>query len=56
MTSKTYSCFVAITMLMMVVKPASFKAIDDFELPEEGKRSEAQMYYDQIPDESKFWK
>lgn len=45
----------AIALLIMVVKPAYCATIGDFDLPDAPK-TEAQMYYDQIPVESKLEK
>lgn len=50
---KKNSLLVAIVMLMMVVTPAYSAAIDDWRLPDAPK-TEAQMFYDQIPVESKL--
>lgn len=41
-----------LVMLMTIIDPANFAAIDDFNLPGEGKKSDAQMYYELIPVES----
>lgn len=53
MEMKKYSCLAAIVMLMMIVTPAYSAAIDDWELPDAPK-TDAQLYYDQIPIESKL--
>lgn len=45
---------VAIVMLIMVVKPALLKSIDDEHHLPDAPKSEAQMYFDQIPVESKL--
>lgn len=50
---KKNSRLVAIVMLMMVVAPAYSAAIDDWGLPDAPK-TEAQIYFDQIPVESKL--
>lgn len=54
MSFKKYSSLLVFVMLMVIAKPARPAAIDEFEAPEEGKRSEAQMYYELIPVESEL--
>lgn len=55
MKTKKYSQLMVIVMLIMMIKPAYFVPVDgDFNSPSEGKKSDAQMYFDQIPEESKL--
>lgn len=56
MEMKKYSRLLAIVMLIMVVKPAYCAAIDGDEMPDAPPpaRTEAQLYYDQIPIESEL--
>lgn len=51
MREQKFTRLVAIAMLIMIVNPAYCAAIDDSDYPDE-KRSPAQIYYDQIPDDS----
>lgn len=53
---KKYSRLLAILMLIMVVKPAYCAAIDGDQIPDAPPpvKTEAQLYYDQIPIESEL--
>lgn len=53
---KKYSRLLAIVMVIMVVKPAYCAAIDGDQIPDAPPpaKTEAQLYYDQIPIESEL--
>ena len=54
MGQRKYFCVMATMIVMMMVKLAYSSSSDDFGLPEEGKRPEAQKYFELIPIESKL--